>query len=91
MQICEIFRGKVVDVTKRSIIIEITGTTDKIEAFETHGPAVRADRDDAHRRDRDLARARRDLSPAVLRHRSVAAAARSPRTAPSAARLRARA
>jgi acetolactate synthase-1/3 small subunit len=34
MQICEIFRGKVVDVTKRSIIVEVTGTTDKIEAFE---------------------------------------------------------
>jgi acetolactate synthase-1/3 small subunit len=34
MQFCEIFRGKVVDVTKRSIIIEITGTTDKIDAFE---------------------------------------------------------
>lgn len=34
MQICEIFRGKVVDVGKRSIIIEITGTNDKIEAFE---------------------------------------------------------
>src|SRR6476469_8257241 len=34
MQIAEIFRGKVVDVTKRAVIIEITGTTDKIEAFE---------------------------------------------------------
>src|SRR5436190_8451971 len=34
MQICEIFRGKVVDVTKRSIIVEVTGTTEKIEAFE---------------------------------------------------------
>jgi acetolactate synthase-1/3 small subunit len=34
MQIAEIFRGKVVDVTKRSVIVEITGTTDKIEAFE---------------------------------------------------------
>src|SRR5580658_4255686 len=34
MQIAEIFRGSVVDVTKRSIIIEVTGTTDKIEAFE---------------------------------------------------------
>ena len=34
MQICEIFRGKVVDVTKRSIIVEVTGTTDKVEAFE---------------------------------------------------------
>ena len=34
MQIAEIFRGKVVDVTKRAVIIEVTGTTDKIEAFE---------------------------------------------------------
>lgn len=34
MQISEIFRGKVVDVTKRSIIVEITGTTEKVEAFE---------------------------------------------------------
>jgi acetolactate synthase-1/3 small subunit len=34
MQICEIFRGKVVDVTKRALVVEITGTTDKIEAFE---------------------------------------------------------
>ncbi len=34
LQICEIFRGKVVDVGKRSIIIEITGTTDKVAAFE---------------------------------------------------------
>jgi acetolactate synthase-1/3 small subunit len=34
MQIAEIFRGKVVDVTKRSVIVEVTGTTEKIEAFE---------------------------------------------------------
>ena len=34
MQICEIFRAKVVDVTKRSVIVEVTGTTDKVEAFE---------------------------------------------------------
>src|SRR5579863_1446394 len=34
MQICEIFRGKVVDVTKRSMILEVTGTNDKIAAFE---------------------------------------------------------
>ena len=34
MQICEIFRAKIVDVAKRSIVVEITGTTDKIEAFE---------------------------------------------------------
>ena len=34
MQFAEIFRGKVVDVTKRSVTVEITGTDDKIEAFE---------------------------------------------------------
>jgi acetolactate synthase-1/3 small subunit len=34
MQICEIFRAKIVDVSKRSLIVEITGTQDKIEAFE---------------------------------------------------------
>ncbi len=34
MQLCDIFRGKVIDVTKRSIVVEITGTVDKIEAFE---------------------------------------------------------
>jgi acetolactate synthase-1/3 small subunit len=34
MQIVEIFRGKVIDVTRRSVIAEVTGTQDKIEAFE---------------------------------------------------------
>ena len=34
MQICEIFRAKVVDVTKLSVILEITGTPDKVDAFE---------------------------------------------------------
>jgi acetolactate synthase-1/3 small subunit len=34
MQICEIFRGKVVDVTKRSLIVEVTGTNEKVDAFE---------------------------------------------------------
>ncbi|MGI8592998.1 MAG: acetolactate synthase small subunit [Solirubrobacteraceae bacterium] len=34
MQISEIFRGKVVDLTKRSITIEVTGNDDKVEAFE---------------------------------------------------------
>jgi acetolactate synthase I/III small subunit len=34
MQICEIFRGKVVDVARRSIIVEVTGMTDKVDAFE---------------------------------------------------------
>jgi acetolactate synthase-1/3 small subunit len=35
MQLCEIFRGTAVDVTRRAIVVEITGTADKIEAFET--------------------------------------------------------
>ncbi len=34
MQICEIFRAKIVDVTKRSVMVEVTGTIDKIDAFE---------------------------------------------------------
>src|ERR1700741_1524771 len=34
MQICEIFRAKIVDVSKRSLVIEVTGTDEKIEAFE---------------------------------------------------------
>jgi acetolactate synthase-1/3 small subunit len=34
MQICEIFRAKVVDVTRRSIVAEVTGTCDKVDAFE---------------------------------------------------------
>ena len=34
MQICEIFRAKIVDVAKRSVVIEVTGTDEKIEAFE---------------------------------------------------------
>jgi acetolactate synthase-1/3 small subunit len=34
MQFTDIFRGKVVDVSKRSVTIEITGSDDKIEAFE---------------------------------------------------------
>ena len=34
MQFTDIFRGKVIDVSKRSVTIEVTGTDDKIEAFE---------------------------------------------------------
>src|SRR2546421_9224850 len=33
LQAVEIFRGKVVDVTRKSLIVEVTGTTDKIDAF----------------------------------------------------------
>jgi len=34
MQICEIFRAKIVDVNKRSVVAEVTGTQEKVEAFE---------------------------------------------------------
>ena len=34
MQICEIFRAKIVDVTRRSVVAEITGACDKVDAFE---------------------------------------------------------
>jgi acetolactate synthase I/III small subunit len=34
MQICEIFRGKIVDVNKRSLVVEVTGTCQKVDAFE---------------------------------------------------------
>jgi acetolactate synthase I/III small subunit len=34
MQFSDIFRGKTVDVSKRSVTLEVTGTDDKIEAFE---------------------------------------------------------
>jgi len=34
LQLCEIFGGRVVDVAKRSLVIELTGSDEKIEAFE---------------------------------------------------------
>ena len=34
MQFTDIFRGKVIDVSKRSVTVEVTGTDDKVEAFE---------------------------------------------------------
>jgi acetolactate synthase-1/3 small subunit len=34
MQFTEIFRGKTVDVSKRTVTVEITGADEKIEAFE---------------------------------------------------------
>jgi len=34
MQFIDIFRGKTVDVSKRTVTVEVTGTDDKIAAFE---------------------------------------------------------
>lgn len=34
MQIVEIFRGRVIDVAEKTFVIEVTGSADKIDAFE---------------------------------------------------------
>jgi acetolactate synthase-1/3 small subunit len=34
MQMVDIFRGRIIDVSRRSVIVEVTGSWDKIEAFE---------------------------------------------------------
>jgi acetolactate synthase-1/3 small subunit len=34
MQFCEVFRAKIVDLGRRSLVVEVTGTCDKIDAFE---------------------------------------------------------
>jgi acetolactate synthase-1/3 small subunit len=34
MQLIEIFRGKVIDVSEKTFVIEVTGSGDKIDAFE---------------------------------------------------------
>ncbi len=34
MQICDIFRGKIIDVSERTLTMEATGPVDKIDAFQ---------------------------------------------------------
>jgi acetolactate synthase-1/3 small subunit len=34
LQLVEIFRGKVIDVSEKTFVIEVTGSGDKIDAFE---------------------------------------------------------
>ena len=34
LRVVELFRGKIIDVTRRSVIVEVTGTWEKVEAFE---------------------------------------------------------
>ena len=34
MQLADIFRGRIIDVSSRTVTIEITGTADKVEGFE---------------------------------------------------------
>lgn len=35
MQLADIFRSRIIDVSSRTVTIEVTGTAEKIEAFET--------------------------------------------------------
>ena len=32
-QICDVFRGKIIDVAKKSLVVEVTGNENKIRAF----------------------------------------------------------
>ena len=34
MQLADIFRGRIIDVSNRTVTVELTGTADKIEGFE---------------------------------------------------------
>ena len=62
MQMVEIFRGKIIDVSQALGDRRGHRHVGQDRGVRAHGAPVRADRDGAHRRDRDLARARRDLS-----------------------------
>ena len=74
MQICEIFRAKIVDVTRRSVVVRGDGHVRQDRGVRAARAAVRADRDGPHRRDRDLAWPGRDLAPPVGRLRASHAA-----------------
>ena len=62
MQICEIFRAKIVDVTQALGGRRGDRHVREGRGVRAAGPAVRADRDGAHRRDRDPAWPGRDLA-----------------------------
>ncbi len=75
MQIVEIFRAKIVDVSSEVLIIEMTGTREKVSAFMELLAALRGGGVDAHRAHRDeprqdgrprAARARCKARPVVL-------------------------
>ena len=67
----------------------MTGTRRQDRGVRGAGAAVRADRDDAHRRDRDLARARRDLDRRRVDPPHVASRARGRGSASGSTRPRA--
>ena len=53
MQFAEIFRAKIVDVSRRTLTIEVTGSARQDRRLRADDPPARPDRDGAHRRDRD--------------------------------------
>ena len=61
MQLADIFRGRIIDVSSRTVTIEVTGTARQDRGLREHGAPVRAGRDGAHRRDRDRPRQEPDL------------------------------
>ena len=62
MQLTDIFRGRIIDVSSRTVTIELTGTADKVEGFESDGAAIRAGRDGPHGRDRHRPRQVTDVA-----------------------------
>ena len=56
MQLVDVYRARIVDVCPESLVIEITGTEDKIDSLRRSAAAVRRHRDGADRPRRDGAR-----------------------------------
>ena len=74
MQMVEIFGAKIVDVGSEVLLIEMTGTREKVSAL--HGPAraLRSGGADAHRPGGDEPGAAGDLEPSADREAAVALA-----------------
>ncbi len=53
MQFAEIFKAKIVDVSRRTLTIEVTGIAGQDRLLRADDPPARADRDGADRRGRD--------------------------------------
>ena len=62
MQMVDIYRARVVDVAPGSLMVEVTGPTDKIDSMVYHAAAVRHQGDGPDRPGRDGARRRDDAA-----------------------------
>ena len=56
MQLVDVYRARIVDVSPESLVIETTGTEDKIDSLRRGAAAVRRHRDGPDRPRRDGAR-----------------------------------